>query len=309
MDELTLLRTLRDDVPETTDRDLEPALKKLEAAMEGKKVRGGAHAPRARWVLVAATAAIILTLVTGNITMAVKSAQAAEILRTTAVQTTQFAEPIPGPGQYLLSHTHANWPSSFNNGPWTWDRQTIDVYIPADPDDDWVMYRDWGEQRAAQSGIPQIEVIHAKNGEFYGDGFSWGNWDGPISDVLDYFDAGYTGSSMSRDEDNFQRIASVLRTGIVPAAQRAAMYEALALIPGVTSTDGVANLDGQTGVAIGRTEPLRGGLRSEIIIDPSTGLVIGERDITTYAVFGLGYNDIFSLTAIETRVVDTAPEE
>lgn len=251
----------------------------------------------------------------GNVSLTVQSAQAAQILRQTADEALQFSDPTPAPGQYLLSHTHANWPTSFDGGPWVPDLQTIDVYIPADRDDEWVLYRDWGELFARKTQNDRFEVIRAKNGEFYGDGVTWGNWDGPISDipvgtgreVLDYFDAQYRGGSMSRDEDNFERILTVLRTGIVPAPQRAGLYEALALIPGVTSTDGVANLDGETGVAIGRTEALRGGLRSEIIVDPTTGLVIGEREITTYAIFGLGFNEIFSLTAIETRVVDTAP--
>ncbi|RAM38291.1 hypothetical protein DBZ45_04560 [Arthrobacter globiformis] len=54
----------------------------------------------------------------------------------------------------------------------------------------------------------------------------------------------------------------------------------LALIPGVTASE-PANLDGKTGVAIGRTEPLGGGLGAEIIIDPNTGLVIRKGSIMT----------------------------
>lgn len=317
MEELTLLRTLRDDVPDPTPDRLEPALAKLEEAMSGKKVRRRPRVPRARWIVAAAAGAIVLALATGNITMTVRSAQAADTLRVVAGETVQFSDPAPAPGQYLLSHTYANWPVSFNGGPWMPDLQTLDVYIPADRGDEWVLYRDWGEVLSRVSDSERFEVIRAEDGEFYGGGVSWGDWYQPISDipvgagreVLDYFDAQYRGGSMSRDEDNFERIIGVLRTGIVPATQRAGMYEALALIPGVTSTDGVANLDGRTGIAIGRTEALRGGMRSEIIIDPSTGLVIGERQITTYAIFGLGYNDIFSLTAIETSVVDFVPEE
>lgn len=315
MDELTLLRTLREDVPERTQHELAPLRAKLNDAIAGKKVRPRLRAARARWVVLATAGAAVFAIVAGNITMSVESAQAADLLRKTAAETIQFSDPVPGPGEYLLSHTHANWPTSYNGGPWVWDLQTIDVYIPADPDAEWVLRRDWGVVQAETSDRPQIEILRAHNGEFYDDGYSWGNWNQPISEipigngreVLDYFDARYAGGSMSRDEDNFERIVEVLRTGIVPAAQRAALYEALALIPGVTSTDDVANLDGKVGVAIGRTEVLRGGMRSEIILDPSTGLVIGEREITTYALFGLGYNQPFSHTAIETRVVETAP--
>lgn len=59
--------------------------------------------------------------------------------------------------------------------------------------------------------------------------------------------------------------------------------------------------------AIGPTEMLRGGQRAEIIVDPATGLVIGERQLSTMAVFGFGVDEVLSLTAIETSVAPTAP--
>lgn len=52
---------------------------------------------------------------------------------------------------------------------------------------------------------------------------------------------------------------------------------------------------------------LRGGQRAEIIVDPATGLVIGERQLSTMAVFGFGVDEVLSLTAIETSVAPTAP--
>jgi hypothetical protein len=81
----------------------------------------------------------------------------------------------------------------------------------------------------------------------------------------------------------------------------------LALIPGIDVSE-QANLDGVVGTAIGRTEPLRAGQRSEIIIDPTNGLVIGERTFMTYAVFGFGANEVTGSTALTYQVVDTAPK-
>lgn len=88
---------------------------------------------------------------------------------------------------------------------------------------------------------------------------------------------------------------------------RAALLDALSRVPGVTATGNVANLDGVTGVAIGRSEPVRAGQRQEIIIDPNTGLVIGERTVAGAALFGFGLNEEMSVTAVETTVTGAAP--
>ena len=60
---------------------------------------------------------------------------------------------------------------------------------------------------------------------------------------------------------------------------RAALYKAAALIPGVSVTDDQAALDGQSRVAIGRVEGAL-NVRQDITIDPTTGQLIGEREVT-----------------------------
>lgn len=315
MNELTLLRTLREDVAEPSPDQLDAAFATLNRAMRGAEPRRR-RAPRARWVLAAAGGAVALTLVGGNFVMAAESAHAASLLRATAANAITFVDPVPGPGEYLLSHTHADWGMGTHDaeGKVTFERneQTIDVYMPADAGADWVLYRDWGKLDDMVTGRKEGEpVIRAKNGGFY-DGHPWLTENladipgGGGAEVLAYFDGQYVGGSASRDEDNFVRITDILRSGLVPADLRAGMFEALALIPGVTSTEDVANLDGKKGVAIGRTEMLRGGERAEIIIEPATGLVIGERQLSTMALFGFGVNEVRSLTAIETSVAATA---
>lgn len=125
--------------------------------------------------------------------------------------------------------------------------------------------------------------------------------------MFDYFNGQYRGGSASRDEDNFVRITDLLRLGLVAADLRAGLYEALALIPGVTAGE-QTNFDGKVGIAIGRAEPLRAGQKAGMIIDPDTGLVIGERTIMTVAAFGFGSNDVVGHTAIDYRIVDEAPQ-
>jgi hypothetical protein len=45
-----------------------------------------------------------------------------------------------------------------------------------------------------------------------------------------------------------------------------------------------------------------------MIIDPDTGLVMGERTIMTVAAFGFASNDVVGHTAIDYRIVDEAPQ-
>ena len=277
----------------------------------------GSPAPRpriARRVLLGAAAAVVGTLAVGQVSVTAQSAHAAGVLRATAEQTMTFVDPVAKSGEYLLVHTHANWSvtgvDTSGNVSTRMNAQTIDVYVPGNRDEEWVLDRDWGDAGPA----PMDDgVIRAKDGRFYGGPWSPLNAeqiaalprDGQA--LYDHFNAQYQGGSASRDEDNFVRITDLLRLGLVPADLRAGLYEALALIPGVTASE-QANFDGKVGIAIGRTEPLRAGQRAEMIIDPDTGLVIGERTIMTVAAFGLGSNDVVGHTAIDYRIVDEAPQ-
>lgn len=302
MDELATLQTLRDDVTEPTRDQLAPAFGRLNRAMSAPSRR---RAIRARWVLGGVAGAAALTLVTGNVAMAAETAQTASLLQTIAGETVTFTDPPTG--QYMHARTHADWLIQTTNtdGSATnvMSEQTIDVYMPANGSTEWALHRTWEDG--------DTETLRAVDGIFYDT--PWVPVD--VHEIptdsgeaaLAFFDAQYTGGNTSRDEDNFDRITDVLATGLAPAKARAAMFAALALIPGVTSTANVANFDGEKGIAIGRTEALRGGERQEIIVDPDTGLVIGERDMFTVAAFGFGVNEVIGLTAVATSTTDTTP--
>lgn len=325
MDELTLLRSTRDDTREPSMSAMVAGRAALldRIADDGTtttaaNVRKKSHLlPRLTWTAGGVAAALVGVLVVGNVSLSAQSAYASDVLRTAAIQTIQYADLVPGSGDYLRARTLARWQGcevavddaqSIRCEP---NDQILDVYMPADPEAEWVLYRDWGNQPGFFSDEP-IETTRAVDGRFYGPEDSWVDveyadipLDGPAAYA--WIDAQYSGGSASRDEDNFLRIADILRSGLVPAPQRAALLDALSRIPGVTATDDVANLGGVTGVAIGRNEPLRAGERREVIIDPSTGLVIGERTLAGATFFGWGPEKEVSLTAIETTVVDAAP--
>ncbi|BDZ54526.1 hypothetical protein [Agromyces marinus] len=325
MDELTLLRSTRDDDREPSPEALTAARAALLARV-ADEVSGTSSArpaehrrrwlPRLTWVGVGVAATLTGVLVAGNVSLNASTAYASDVLRTAAAETGRYADLVPGSGEYLRSRTHARWQVCSGSEDTAKvvcepNDQILDVYMPADPTAEWVLYRDWGSMQGVLTG-ESIETARAADGRFYGPESPWVRVDYadiPTNGAAAYawIDEQYTGGSASRDEDNFVRIADILRSGLVPAAPRAALLDALSRIPGVTATDDIANLDGVTGVAIGRNEPFRAGERQEIIIDPDTGLVIGERRLAGATIFGWTFGEETELTAVESTIVDTAP--
>ena len=94
--------------------------------------------------------------------------------------------------------------------------------------------------------------------------------------------------------------------GFVPGDLRAALFLAATYIPGVNVTDKQANLDGRVGTAIGRDEG--NATRQEIIFDPPTGQVIGERVVALDGSgTGIPSGETIEFTAVNTTVVSNLP--
>lgn len=96
-------------------------------------------------------------------------------------------------------------------------------------------------------------------------------------------------------------VTDALRGGLLPADVRAAMFRVLAKVPGIEITDSAVNLDGQIGVAFAIDD---GSWRSETIIDPATGVFIGERNILRMASDGIPAGTVVGYTAVHTAMVD-----
>jgi hypothetical protein len=104
--------------------------------------------------------------------------------------------------------------------------------------------------------------------------------------------------------------ATLLKTGVVPADLKEAVYRAVAKIPGLKITAQVANLDGRKGVALGVTPP-DGTYLYDIIVDCDTGEFIGER--TTQftpggdaGIEGIKANTVTSYSSVHTAITDQA---
>ncbi|CAN5245188.1 hypothetical protein BH11ACT4_BH11ACT4_15140 [soil metagenome] len=334
MDELTLLRKVREDVaeptPEALGRGRTALLEHVATPTRSQRRRGIRIAGLSALGAGAVVTALVLTNVLGFAGWrGGADGAAAEALHAAALATIKTVDPIVAPGQYLLVHTTAVHGATIGAE----DGSTTsllfigddDLYIPADRDDDWIWERqpskpyktfgpdseavakDWKDERVGDS----TELLQAKAGAFYG-GAPSGSF-GDLSalprdptQLLNYIYRSTLGQGPSPDGEALVFIADRLRLGIVQADLRAAFYEAAARIPGVEITEQEATLDGRTGVAFGRDE---GGIfRQEIIIDPVTGQFIGERTVLLIAQDEMPAGTTNGWSAVTTSVVDSAPQ-
>jgi RNA polymerase sigma-70 factor (ECF subfamily) len=294
---------------------------------------------RRRIALASAAAAFLVgVLVTADVVLPDRpgaNAEAAEVLNNAAAATIRTSDPVVGPGQYLKVETTAVYGASTNaaNGSQvSWMEKTSgQLYVPADRDGEWVWNREDSVpvsfssdtakaveaeiRKARPEGRSPYGLVRGHKGVFY-EGEQQGIIGTPLTEtdslprdpraLLDLIYERTKGAGKSPELEAFVTIADSLRTGVVPADLRAALYKAAALITGVIVADKQATVDGRTGIAIGVAIP-GGGSRQDIIIDPTSGLVIGERDILLKDYPGEPAGTIMSWTSVRTSVVDSAP--
>ncbi|HET7798851.1 MAG TPA: CU044_5270 family protein [Humibacillus xanthopallidus] len=114
------------------------------------------------------------------------------------------------------------------------------------------------------------------------------------------------GHGPSVDGEVIVLVADVLRSGIVPSDLRSALFEVLKTVPDVDITSRVVTLHGQPGVGIARTEPVN-GTRQEIIVDPGTGLLIGERTVAVEPTSGVAVGMVITETSVRSTLVNEIP--
>lgn len=335
MDELTLLRTVHEDSADPTPEMLDQRRRALIEHIGSRRPRNQSHRALKRTGLIGgstiAAAAIVAALVLTNVVGLAgwrggAEPAAAEALGDAAAATIKTSDPVVGPGQYLKVSTQAVYSvdgdDGTGHGAAYLATQNGQIYVPADHSNDWVWVRDPSNvvrtfgpaserAAAADEGASNTpEVIRAAKGAWYnGKPTEWdfGNLPRDPQQLLNYIYRVTAGTGVSADGEALVFIADTLRTGVVPADLRAALYKAAAGIPGVTITDRTATLDGHTGIAFGRDEG--NGLRQEIIIEPSTGLLIGEREVLLRdgVLPGVPAGESMGWTAVTTSVVDSAP--
>lgn len=341
MDELQQLRDMRKDIPLVKDAVLDSGRQQLLQRFDPgtkKTVRRRTKAVRISLAFVASLALATALVATNVVGLAGwrggATAEAAEVLNQAAEMAIRTSDPMVGPGQYLkIDNTNLSSSASQATGAgqpdsgkqWFWlDTEQITIYIPANRQDEWLMVRSGRvpstffdeETRAFVTDLPKDDAglagtFRGRNGSFY-DGPSWMPSDGDLASMprdpyllLNSIYKQSIGQGKSPDSQAMVVIADLLRTGLIPADLRAALYKAAAMIPGMSVVDNQATLDGQVGVAIGRVE--NDSARKDILIDPKTGLMIGERTVSLKAFGSIPAGTAVEWTTIRTSVVDSAP--
>lgn len=108
----------------------------------------------------------------------------------------------------------------------------------------------------------------------------------------------------------FSKAADILSDGRAPARLRSAALEVLRTISGVQITDRAASVAGQAGVSIGRALGPESDYR-QIVIDPTDGVVLGERWVV--GPLNTGHGDVAGAVRAEVsftrELVDTVPRD
>jgi hypothetical protein len=265
-------------------------------------------------------------------------------LRKAATAAIGEQDPVVKPGQYLYIRENAWWETTTVGGPKTTKTfdyladNVIETWVPADRTGTWMQrqsiigQRQWvigTEAEAAAGGIPPDDhtpsELTAPCGDFYPDAGHTascadvrGDWQNPtpawlatlptdphaMLDRLKKDSPAFKAGNGLGDAELVTYVADALRGGLVPAKVRAVFYRTLALLPDLTVTQQVANLDGRTGVAMGVDSP-ESPVRQEIIIDPVTGQFIGERTVMLKPSRGFAAGAMSDSSSVTTSVVNS----
>jgi hypothetical protein len=200
------------------------------------------------------------------------AAQALENAATTAGGRTFTA---PGPEQWLyleMQNTTGTGPGGvITGGPYR--TQTSRVWWRIDGTK-FARYKD-GKLVTSPSASATVNISHS---------YPYATLTGLPADpdaILSWVDrtVGDAGGSTrdGRDQIAFATINGILRENVLPPALEAAFFRALAELSGVTLVPDEINVDGRPALAVARVED--GWLREEVLLDPRTYRLIGERAI------------------------------
>jgi len=113
-------------------------------------------------------------------------------------------------------------------------------------------------------------------------------------------------SGQEPDQAMFVLVGGLMRNAIVPPAQAAALYRAVARIPGVTIVENAVDAAGRKGVAITREDPDNPS-RDEWIFDRNTFQFLGQRTVASEDYSDVKEGTVTSNTAVLRRAVVDEP--
>ncbi|SCL16987.1 hypothetical protein GA0070624_1181 [Micromonospora rhizosphaerae] len=123
--------------------------------------------------------------------------------------------------------------------------------------------------------------------------------------MLAYLYRGADGTKNPRDQEAFTAAGDLIREAYLSPASLAAVFEAVARIPGVRVVGDVTDEAGRAGVALARDDVQ--GVRAELIFDRKTYAFLGEHEVLTQEAYGLKAGTSINSTAVlKVAVVDQA---
>jgi hypothetical protein len=344
MNEIDLLRELRAELPGPKAESRASARGALVARIEDSQ-RPPSRATVPAWrrsrlrlvAVLAAVAALLVALPTlilggdGKVQPAL-----GEVLRAAAATAaTQPAEPPPGPGQYFYTRSREAYLTT-SVGP-----NPRCATHPCDPEHPWEATRAWSvlvprirQTWIAANGAGRARAVAAKP-EFLtpGQRRAWKAAGSPhlgSGGVEDFALSGQPFLDTSNlptepkalrrliearkiprvggppgEAETFTLIGDMLRNTYLPPAFRAALYRVVAELPKVELRGEVKDPVGRTGIGVAYT---KGSTTHELIFDPKTSALLGEREVAARRIPGLQVpagTEIGSVTYLESKVVDS----
>jgi hypothetical protein len=342
-DELdSALASFRSDV-DTNVRVLRDARSTLLAAAaddNGPDVRRSAAAPsrRPRWVIVAAAAAAVLVVAgvlvavvarpdrgTGTVTPPTTSSRPQNPVD--RIKATD--EPLR-PGQFRYVHEHQWWAEWSESEYVRKVEHRYEIWVPAQERQVWMERRETtgrsvvlngSEKQARAEGVdpPErvVETYRAPCGDYFSPtdrpcefiaSFAHPNQEymasmsrDPAELLAQLREMTKGGGKATPDSMAFQLVSGFLHERNVPADLRMAFYRVLAKLPTIEITENVPNLAGHEGTSFAVPDK---NFRHEIIVDPGTGQVIGERRRMARTLNGMKQGSVVADSSLETVVVD-----
>lgn len=265
----------------------------------------GRHKPRRRMRLAAGAAAVALIatavlIISMLVDPTPQPATAATVLHEAATLIQASDSPL-APTEFRYVRTESTMRSRTERCSYT-QRDIDEIWIPHDQQAQWLLRRDYGRiewdtcQDPASGTLPRAyqQEYRAKHGLFAVPGAespdSPPSWYNPTPEFLaglprdpeamfQLIEQEYKSGTAEPGKAYFQHASRLLSTAVLPADLRATMYRTMTLIPGVTVTEQFVTIDGRQGTAIGLDLGTRGDIRTDIVIDPRDGSLIGERTL------------------------------
>lgn len=313
-------------VGEAAERPFQRAKADLLVAAGGRAPAPEPEAPPRRrrgWRWVAAVGTVTATVAGVLVVQTIQSGDhipnaAADQLNSAAAKIDTVDEPL-GPGEYRYVATHAWWMRA-GEGHVFLAENLLEKWVPAEDAQPsleraretgaykWVA----GDEEAARAHglLPEPSPPRESSSPSCGRDCGWqvpnhaflAALPRDTGTLYDRLRADTDGHGPDPDLEMVVYVADVLRSGMVPADLRAALYRVLGLVPGLEITEQVANLDGVRGTAYGVSA---NGQRHDVIIDAKTGQFIGERQVAEDGTTMIPAGTVMSYTSVTTAV---APE-